>query len=47
MTPTIGDVKRKTPASSKATAAGPLAAEELRHLDAHWRALNYLSVGQI
>ena len=29
------------------TAAGPLAAEELRLVDAYWRAANYLSVGQI
>jgi xylulose-5-phosphate/fructose-6-phosphate phosphoketolase len=29
------------------TVAGPLAAEELRLLDAYWRAANYLSVGQI
>ncbi|MBD0317015.1 MAG: phosphoketolase family protein [Thermoleophilia bacterium] len=28
-------------------AAGPLAPEELRLLDAYWRAANYLSVGQI
>jgi xylulose-5-phosphate/fructose-6-phosphate phosphoketolase len=28
-------------------AAGPLTAEELRQLDAYWRAANYLSVGQI
>jgi xylulose-5-phosphate/fructose-6-phosphate phosphoketolase len=27
--------------------AGPLAAEELRKMDAYWRAANYLSVGQI
>ena len=27
--------------------AGPLAAEELRLIDAYWRAANYLSVGQI
>ena len=26
---------------------GPLSAEELRQLDAYWRAANYLSVGQI
>ena len=26
---------------------GPLASEELRLLDAYWRAANYLSVGQI
>jgi len=29
------------------TATGPLAADELRLLDAYWRAANYLSVGQI
>ena len=29
------------------TMTGPLAPEELRHLDAYWRAANYLSVGQI
>src|ERR671936_3142179 len=29
------------------TAAGPLTAEELRLIDAYWRAANYLSVGQI
>ena len=28
-------------------AAGPLSAEELRKMDAYWRASNYLSVGQI
>ena len=28
-------------------AGGPLSAEELRKLDAYWRASNYLSVGQI
>ena len=28
-------------------AEGPLGAEELRRLDAYWRAANYLSVGQI
>lgn len=29
------------------TASGPLAPEELRRIDAYWRAANYLSVGQI
>ncbi|MFG2290379.1 phosphoketolase [Streptomyces sp. NPDC048595] len=29
------------------SATGPLDADELRRLDAHWRAANYLSVGQI
>ena len=38
-------VKRKT--SDKAAAAGPLSADELRKMDAYWRASNYLSVGQI
>src|SRR5712692_10653923 len=30
-----------------AAAATPLAAQELRKMDAYWRASNYLSVGQI
>ncbi len=30
-----------------ASAEGPLEAEELRRIDAYWRAANYLSVGQI
>src|SRR4051812_44119594 len=47
MTPTTPDVKRKTADGQKSAAAGPLAAEELRKLDAYWRALNSLSVGQI
>src|SRR5438874_11631487 len=47
MTPTITDVKRKTGEVSKAAAAGPLSAEELHKMDAYWRALNYLAVGQI
>ena len=29
------------------TESGPLAREELRLLDAYWRAANYLSVGQV
>ena len=36
-----------TTADGTETAAGPLAPEELRLLDAYWRAANYLSVGQI
>src|SRR6059036_3141565 len=47
MTPTSTDAKRKTTDGSKAAAAGPLSAEELRKMDAYWRASNYLSVGQI
>src|SRR5499433_886044 len=46
MSPTISDVKRKTGAGY-VTAAGPLSADELRKMDAYWRASNYLSVGQI
>src|SRR5689334_8405962 len=47
MTPTTTDLRRQTGDGSKAAAAGSLAAEELRQMDAYWRALNYLSVGQI
>jgi len=35
---TVPNVHRET---------GPLSAEELKHIDAYWRAANYLSVGQI
>lgn len=34
-------------ATTVAKAAQPLGAEELRKIDAYWRASNYLSVGQI
>ncbi|MGD0274003.1 MAG: phosphoketolase family protein [Gaiellaceae bacterium] len=37
----------KTTSEGKAKAAGPLSAEEVRLIDAYWRAANYLSVGQI
>ena len=47
MTPASTDLKRKAPEGSKAAAAGPLSAEELRKMHAYWRAANYLSVGQI
>src|SRR5882762_5158773 len=47
MTPATTDPKRKTGDGSKAAATGPLSAEELRKMDAWWRASNYLSVGQI
>src|SRR4051812_18987532 len=47
MTPVSTDLKRKTGDVSKAAAAGPLSAEELRKTDAYWRASNYLSVGPI
>ena len=36
-----------TTADEIGPAAEPLAPEELRLLDAYWRAANYLSVGQI
>ncbi len=38
------NAKAKT---AKAVVDGPLSAEELRLIDAYWRAANYLSVGQI
>jgi len=34
-------------ATAPGTAAGPLSPDELRRIDAYWRAANYLSVGQI
>jgi phosphoketolase len=46
MAPVVTDAKRKTAAGSQA-AAEPLSADELRKMDAYFRALNYLSVGQI
>src|SRR5579872_1390892 len=47
MTPVSTEAKRKTGDGSKTAASGPLTADELRRMDAYWRALNYLSVGQI
>src|SRR5437899_2495581 len=47
MTPASTDVKRKAGDGSKAAAAAPLSAEQLRKMHAYWRAANYLSVGQI
>src|SRR5437868_12123616 len=47
MTQTIIDVRRKAGYDSQSAVAGPLSGEELHKLDAYWRALNYLSVGQI
>ena len=38
---------QKRPTGKASAAAGPLAADELRSMDAYWRASNYLSVGQI
>src|SRR6516164_11828150 len=39
--------KRKAKSDGRVMATGPLAADELRRMDAYFRALNYLSVGQI
>src|SRR6516164_3094061 len=41
------EVKRKPVEGTKAAPAGGLSAQELRLMDAYWRASNYLSVGQI
>src|SRR6202795_5262992 len=47
MTTTSTEMKRRAGVSSKAAPAGPLSADEVHRLDAYWRALNYLAVGQI
>jgi xylulose-5-phosphate/fructose-6-phosphate phosphoketolase len=56
MRPTSTETKRKASDAGKASAGGlvtraekaePLTADELRRMDAYWRALNYLAVGQI
>jgi len=41
------DQRPKTGQASFDTDSGPLATDELRRMDAYWRAANYLSVGQI
>src|SRR5436190_4517675 len=41
------ELKRKPKSESKSGVTGPLAPDELRKMDAFWRASNYLSVGQI
>ena len=38
---------QRQPRRAEAVAESPLTADELRRLDAYWRAANYLSVGQI
>jgi xylulose-5-phosphate/fructose-6-phosphate phosphoketolase len=43
---TASNVKAKKEATTTTT-TGPLTADDLRKLDAYWRALNYISVGQI
>jgi xylulose-5-phosphate/fructose-6-phosphate phosphoketolase len=40
-------LKTDSESASEVAGSGPLAAEELRLIDAYWRAANYLSVGQI
>src|SRR5215470_14380280 len=47
LAPTTAVRKRSAKDTGAARAAGPLSPEELRKLDAYWRASNYLSVGQI
>jgi hypothetical protein len=41
------DLKRKPKSESKSSVTSPLTSDELRKMDAYWRASNYLSVGQI
>ena len=47
MTPPATLDRSQSPTASEPSTAQPLTAEELRKLDAYWRAANYLSVGQI
>src|SRR5580700_3449950 len=47
MTTASTTVKRKPQDDSKPAALTPLSADELRTMDAYWRASNYLSIGQI
>src|SRR5436190_4450003 len=47
MTTASADVKRKSRDGYKTATGTPLAADELRKMDAYWRAANYLAVGQI
>src|SRR5438876_1549071 len=47
MTPAITDRNFTTADGGKTATAGRPSAEELRKMDAYWRAANYLSVGQI
>jgi len=37
----------RTAKTQRAAHAGPLSSDELRRMNAYWRAANYLSVGQI
>jgi len=46
--PEMGDTMKERGSHGKEIARkGPLASEQLRRMDAWWRAANYLSVGQI
>ena len=47
MSTAITDAQQRAGNRTETAYAGPLSALELRKLDAYWRALNYLSVGQI
>src|ERR1043165_9791025 len=47
MSTVAAKAKRKAPQDGKPAVEGPLSAVELEKHDAFWRALNYLSVGQI
>src|ERR1700690_671983 len=47
MSASTAKTKPNTKSDHKAPAAGPLSADELKRMDAYWRASNYLSVGQI
>ena len=44
---TTANVKQVSGSTRQSPTAGPLGTEELRKMDAYWRASNYLSVGQI
>ncbi len=44
---TQAPAKTTTPSGDSGGEAAPLSADDLRKLDAYWRASNYLSVGQI
>lgn len=45
-TSTAPNRRRKALETNRTPVQGPLSAEELRKMDAYWRASNYLSVGQ-
>ena len=47
MSNSISETKRPTRPTGTPLPTGPLTSDELRRMDAYWRASNYLSVGQI